>query len=120
MEKLFDETNEFESKYYRTVWYGYFNNEFNEEFVKELAGVIKNDMVLNNEADTVEATQWIFYSGSVSEDAIGDKVRSSLMVRNKNNNFIVHYNMSDFEFAAFYDIINGFSQDLRAVLNKIY
>ncbi|EPF4238877.1 hypothetical protein ACSSEO_003073, partial [Listeria monocytogenes] len=22
MKKLFDETNEFESKYYRTIWYG--------------------------------------------------------------------------------------------------
>ncbi|HHP9959748.1 TPA: hypothetical protein ACSK2G_003120, partial [Listeria monocytogenes] len=23
MKKLFDETNEFEAKYYRTIWYGY-------------------------------------------------------------------------------------------------
>ncbi|EPP0919211.1 hypothetical protein ACULTS_002937, partial [Listeria monocytogenes] len=23
MKKLFDETNEFEDKYYRTIWYGY-------------------------------------------------------------------------------------------------
>ncbi|EQC0931401.1 hypothetical protein ACY2FR_002873, partial [Listeria monocytogenes] len=28
MKKLFDETNEFESKYYRTIWYGYIDNEF--------------------------------------------------------------------------------------------
>lgn len=27
MKKLFDETNEFEAKYYRTIWYGYIDNE---------------------------------------------------------------------------------------------
>lgn len=36
MKKLFDETNEFEAKYYRTIWYGYIDNEFAPELSDEI------------------------------------------------------------------------------------
>ncbi|HFK0724781.1 TPA: hypothetical protein ACGXPO_002985, partial [Listeria monocytogenes] len=36
MKKLFDETNEFEAKYYRTIWYGYIDNEFAPKLSDEI------------------------------------------------------------------------------------
>lgn len=44
MKKLFDETNEFEAKYYRTIWYGYIDNEFAPELSDEIKQLIQRDL----------------------------------------------------------------------------
>ncbi|HDA9568111.1 TPA: hypothetical protein O5567_002847, partial [Listeria innocua] len=44
MKKLFDETNEFENKYYRTIWYGYIENEFEPELSTAIKQLIQSDL----------------------------------------------------------------------------
>ncbi|EJE4791145.1 hypothetical protein M4555_003144, partial [Listeria monocytogenes] len=44
MKKLFDETNEFEAKYYRNIWYGYIDNEFAPELSDEIKQLIQSDL----------------------------------------------------------------------------
>lgn len=66
----------------------------------------------------IEATHWVFYSGTQAGDAIGDKVRSSIMVRRRDNKFDVHYNMSDFQFVTVFDVATNFKNQLEQDLNK--
>lgn len=61
MKKLFDETNEFEAKYYRNIWYGYIDNEFAPELSDEIKQLIQSDLT-EKTANPIEATHWVFYS----------------------------------------------------------
>ncbi|MBC1376761.1 hypothetical protein HCB45_11840 [Listeria sp. FSL L7-0091] len=117
MKKLFDETNEFENKYYRTIWYGYIENEFEPELSAMIKQLIQSDLA-EKMANPIEATHWVFYSGTQAGDAIGDKVRSSIMVRRRDNEFVVHYNMSDFQFVTVFDVAINFKNQLEQDLNK--
>ncbi|EAD0740631.1 TPA: hypothetical protein ACHVX6_002904 [Listeria monocytogenes] len=116
MKKLFDETNEFEAKYYRTIWYGYINNEFAPELSDEIKQLIKRDLA-EKTANPIEATHWVFYNETQAGDAIGDKVRSSIMVRYREEKFVVHYNVSDFQFVTVFDVVTAFKDQLEQALN---
>lgn len=69
-------------------------------------------------ANPIEATHWVFYSGTQAGDAIGDKVRSSIMVRRRDNKLLLQYNMSGFQFITVFEgttyFKNQFEQDLNA------
>ncbi|EAF9703530.1 hypothetical protein A5536_14800, partial [Listeria monocytogenes] len=67
MKKLFDETNEFEAKYYRTIWYGNIDNEFAPELSDEIKQLIQRDLA-EKTANPIEATHWVFYSGTQAGD----------------------------------------------------
>ncbi|EMC1691844.1 hypothetical protein VB156_002878, partial [Listeria monocytogenes] len=54
MKKLFDETNEFEAKYYRTIWYGNIDNEFAPELSDEIKQLIQRDLA-EKTANPIEA-----------------------------------------------------------------
>lgn len=116
MKKLFDETNEFEEKYYRTIWYGYIENEFAPELSDEIKQLVQNDLA-EKTANPIEATHWVFYNETQAGDAIGDKVRSSIMVRHRDNKFVVHYNVSDFQFVTVFDATTAFKDQLEQDLN---
>lgn len=70
------------------------------------------------EEKMAEATHWVFYSGTQAGDAIGDKVRSSIMVRRRDNKLLLQYNMSGFQFITVFEgttyFKNQFEQDLNA------
>lgn len=56
MKKLFDETNEFESKYYRTIWYGYIDNEFAPELSDEIKQFIQSDVTEKQQIQSKQLT----------------------------------------------------------------
>lgn len=117
MEKLFDENNEFEGKYYRTVWYGYIDEDLNDTIMEEITAIIKTDLT-QPPAPTPVETSWVFYGAAQTDDAIGDKVRTSLMVRERNGKYAANYNISDFDFVTAFDIFEGFKMRLLKKLNS--
>ena len=114
MEKLFDETNEYNSNYYRTIWYGYIDisGNLNKELVNTLVSIIKNDLAENVDK-SLAASHWVFYTKDVSEDAIEEKVRPSIMIRESQGVFVSNDYMSDFDFVTAFDKINKFRIDLE-------
>ncbi|MBC1450513.1 hypothetical protein HB804_13630 [Listeria welshimeri] len=98
-------------------WYGYIDNEFAPELSDEIKQLIQSD-VTEKTANPIEATHWVFYSETQAGDAIGDKVRSSIMVRHRDNKFVVHYNVSDFQFVTVFDVAIAFKDQLEQVLNE--
>ena len=100
IELLFDEQFKSESHHVRTLWYGYFKTLMDEEVLSEIVARVKNDLVSSIQQD-IPLTSWIFYRENLQGDALEEQVRSSLMIKAlKNGEFLVHYNMSDFEFVA--------------------
>ncbi|AQY51517.1 hypothetical protein PWEIH_07741 [Listeria weihenstephanensis FSL R9-0317] len=116
MKKLFDETNEFESKYYRTIWYGYVVGSLDERLQEKVVATVQADLAQKTE-NPLAATHWVFYSEETSKDAIGDTVRPSLMIRERDGVFVANYNVSDFGFVTAFDMIADFTEKLEEQLN---
>ena len=134
MKKLFDETYE----YNRTIWYlfeeddnsiNYIFSEPNEYggrviipsnysiLVDSLKGLMDDDLKDNIEKEKVE-THWIFYSSRIDDDAIGDKVRFSILVRLKEGIYSCNINVSDYLFSTSFDEIVKIRNIIEATLNK--
>lgn len=134
MEKLFDETytSEDGKEASRNIWYGYAEMSVDGEYEKILSlndhlmddfcKIIKNNL---SETTTPEPTEtnWYFYGSVTSKNAIGDKIRPSIMVREKDGVFVVNCNISDHDFALNIDNILTFKTDFEKRLesaNKKY
>ncbi|MBL4937828.1 hypothetical protein JK636_19150 [Clostridium sp. YIM B02515] len=133
MKKLFDETYE----YNRTVWYLFEEddnsmhyifsqpNEYGGRIISSgdysiLADSIKRliaDDLQNTFEEKPTETHWIFYSSIVDDDAIGDKVRFSILVRLKNGSYSCNINVSDYIFATSFDEIIKIKNIIEASLN---
>lgn len=134
MKKLFDETYE----YNRTIWYlseeddnsvNYIFSEPNEYggrviipsnysiLVDSLKGLMDDDLKDNIEKEKME-THWIFYSSRIDDDAIGDKVRFSILVRLKEGIYSCNINVSDYLFSTSFDEIIKIRNIIEATLNK--
>jgi len=92
------------------------DNPFDFGLIDELINTVKNDSAISLPRK-VKETHWVIYGKDVSEDAIGDSVRPSLMIRKKDGNFISNCNISDCDFASSFDSINKFKAELEKRLN---
>ena len=120
MKKLFDETHEYGTDdYRRTLWYGYFDKLFDIESIDQYVQLIKNTEPEPLQK-TITETHWIFYGAKPEEDAIGDKVRPTVMVRKKSGVFLVNCNLSDCDFAANLDTIYMFKKELEKKLQLAF
>ncbi len=116
MEKLFDEVFQHETgDSSRTIWYGYMTTTMDDEVMNRVATIIRNDLNSAEQAATV--THWVFYSGEATGDALGENVRASLMVRERETQFVVHCNLSDFGFVTIFDRVVAFKDRLEKHLN---
>lgn len=82
-----------------------------------LKGLIADDLKNTFEKKPTE-THWIFYSRRIDEDAIGDKVRFSILVRMKNGIYSCNINVSDYIFATSFDEIINIKNIIEASLNQ--
>lgn len=124
MKVLFDETHNLndENRTSRNIWYGYadisVDGEYgkiiklNEDFMDDLCELIKNDLSKNAAIAPTE-TNWYFYGSTVTQDAIGDSIRPTIMVRKKSDVFITNFNISDYDFAVNIDAILSFKMDFE-------
>ncbi|WP_129691975.1 hypothetical protein, partial [Gottfriedia acidiceleris] len=96
MKILFDETytSNDGKRTSRNVWYGdadltvdgeYGKNiNLNEDFMDNLCEIIKNDLS-KNAANKATETNWYIYGSGVTQDAIGDNIRPTIMVRERSD-----------------------------------
>lgn len=124
MEILYDETyaSSDGSQTSRNIWFGYaditvdgehsklimLSDEFMDELCKTTKGSFK--------AGPTE-TNWYFYASTVTKDAIGDSIRPSIMIRERDGKYIVHFNFSDYDFALNIDAILMYKAGLEKRLN---
>lgn len=118
MKQLYDETHGEIGDYNRTLWYTYLEGEYDSKLIEKLVNIIKTDLAAELEK-VPSATNWVFYTETQEDDAIGDKVRASLMVRERDGLFVANYNMSDYDFVIAYDRLEAFKLDLLAELAKV-
>ncbi|MES9684647.1 hypothetical protein ABWK22_17450 [Gottfriedia acidiceleris] len=124
MKILFDETytsNE-GKRTSRNIWYGdadlTVESEYgkiinlNEDFMENLCGIIKNDLS-KNAVNKATETNWYFYGSGVTQDTIGDNNRPTIMVRERSDEFITNFNISDHDFALNIDAILLFKADFE-------
>ena len=124
MKILFDETftsNDGKRKS-RNIWYGYADIsvdgmygksiKLTEDFMDNLCEIIKNDLS-TNAANAPTETNWYFYGSAVTQDAIGDNIRPTIMVRERSDEFITNFNISDHDFAVNIDAILLFKADFE-------
>jgi phage FluMu gp28-like protein len=124
MKKLYDETFTSEKKSSRNIWYAGLNLSMQGEYgvllalseaVQEcIAARIKEDLF---EDATATETNWYFYDAETNEDALGEKPRSSVMVRYSSSQFIAHLNFSDHNFAVNLESILEMKKELTERLN---
>ena len=81
-----------------------------------LVGLIADDLK-DTQKKPLE-TDWIFYSSRVDEDAIGDKVRFSILVKLKNGRYFCNINISDYIFTTSFDEIIKIKEIIEASLNQ--
>ena len=127
MKVLFDETfpSNDGKRTSRNIWYGYADISVDGEYGKDirltddfkdhLCEIVKNDLSQNN---TSTETNWYFYGSAVTQDAIGDSIRPTIMIRERSGTFITNFNISDHDFAVNIDAILSFKDDLEKRLNK--
>ncbi|GIN59834.1 hypothetical protein J8TS2_41530 [Lederbergia ruris] len=125
MRALFDETftSNDGKRSSRNIWYGYAdisvdgeygkNINLTEEFMDTLYDIIKNDLSKNAAANAPTETNWYFYGSSVTQDAIGDNIRPTIMVRERSGEFVTNFNISDHDFAVNIDAILSFKTDFE-------
>ncbi|MBL4931586.1 hypothetical protein JK634_07195 [Clostridium sp. YIM B02565] len=82
-----------------------------------LKELIDEDLKNVNETNPGE-THWIFYTSKVDGDAIGDKVRFSILVRLKNGRYSCNINISDYIFATSFDEVIKIKDIIEASLNQ--
>ncbi|MDR1544780.1 MAG: hypothetical protein LBS50_10335 [Prevotellaceae bacterium] len=131
MKVLFDETyvSNDEKRTSRNIWYGYadmsVDGEYgkviclNEDLMCSLCEIVKNDISINDTPIPAE-TNWYFYGNAVTQDAIGDNIRPTIMVRERDGEFITNFNISDHDFAVNIDAILLFKKDFENRLKSIY
>jgi hypothetical protein len=133
LKKLFDETY----GYSRTIWYLFEEGDNSIHYIfskpDEYGGrmisagdysiladkvkcLIVDDLKNTFENNPIE-THWIFYSSRVDEDAIGDKVRFSILVRLKNGIYSCNINASDYIFTTSFDEIIKIKNTVEESLN---
>ena len=124
MKILFDETytSNDGKRTSRNIWYGYadisVDGEYGktikltEDFMDNLCEIIKNDLS-KNAANAPTETNWYFYGSAVTQDAIGDNIRPTIMVRERSDEFITNFNISDHDFAVNIDAILLFKADFE-------
>lgn len=110
MKQLFDET--FSKN--RTLWYGYFKDLEQADLIEKIKQIVQKDLETPNQ---VEATSWIFYREDIQKDALGEQIRSSIMVRFADGQYETQYNMSDFEFVVQRSVISAWLDHLEKQLN---
>ena len=66
-----------------------------------------------NTANAPTETNWYFYGSAVNQDAIGESVRSTIMVRERAGEFITNFSISDHDFAVNIDTILSFKRELE-------
>lgn len=130
MEVLFDETFTSDDGQLRSrnIWYGYANISADGEYGKEikldealmveLCGIIENDLS-GDAANAPTETNWYFYGDAVVQDAIGDNIRSTIMVRERSGEFVTNFNTSDHDFAVNIDAILSFKADFEKRLSSL-
>ena len=129
MKILFDETftsNDGKQKS-RNIWYGYADIsvegmygksiKLTEDFMDQLCEIIKKDLS-TNKGNAPTETNWYFYGSAVTQDAIGDNIRPTIMVREKSGMFITNFNISDHDFAVNIDAILLFKANLEKRLSS--
>lgn len=124
MEKLFDETfaSEDNGLVSRNIWYGYVELYRTSEYGKEIlldenlinmiCKIIKGNLSEDIKPFPTE-TNWYFYGKTVTQDAIEDIIRPTIMVREKKGVFLAHCNISDNDFAVNIDKILSFKSNLE-------
>jgi len=130
MEVLFDETFTSDDGQLssRNIWYGYANISVDGEYGKdikldealidELCGIINNDLS-GNAVNAPTETNWYIYGDAVVQDAIGDSIRSTIMVRERSGEFVTNFNISDHDFAVNIDAILLFKADFEKRLSSL-
>lgn len=134
MKKLFDETYE----YNRTIWYLFEEGDSSINYIfsepdeyggrmispsdysilaDNLKCLIVDDLKNTSEKNLTE-THWIFYSSRVDDDAIGDKVRFSILVRLKNGRYSCNINVSDYIFTTSFDEIIKIKNIIEESVNQ--
>ena len=120
MKILFDETytSNDGKRISRNIWYGYAdisvdgeygkNINLNEDFMDNLCEIIKNDLS-KNAANKPTETNWYIYGSA----AIEDNIRPTIMVRERSDEFITNFNISDHDFAVNIDAILLFKADFE-------
>jgi len=88
------------------------NINLNEDFMDNLCEIIKNDLS-TNAVNAPTETNWYFYGSAVTQDAIGDNIRPTIMVRERSDEFITNFNISDHDFAVNIDAILLFKADFE-------
>ena len=131
MNVLFDET--FASndgmRTSRNIWYGYADFSADGEYGKEirldqeimdlLCDIIRDDLS-GNDIHSPTETNWYFYGNAVTQDAIGDNIRPTIMVRERSGGFTVNINISDHDFAVNIDSIISFKVDFKKHLIELH
>jgi hypothetical protein len=134
MKKLYDETYE----HSRTIWY---LSDGHDDVIETIFGapseyggrmIVPTDytpmisrlreLIMSDLAKVPEpkptATQWVFYSNLVSDDAIGDKVRFSIYIRLKEGKYDCNINITDFLFATSFDEVIKIKNLIEQNLNS--
>ncbi|MDD2561663.1 MAG: hypothetical protein PHG11_05000 [Eubacteriales bacterium] len=130
MKKLFDETHPYaEHDRRRTQWYmldesdglGFLLGEPDEDGVRFLIpsdysvlarqalSAVKSSL-MDEAAKGVSETHWIFYTQLRDGDIIGDRVRFTIMLRQKGSQIDCDIHYSDFLFASAFDEIMKMKQ----------
>ncbi|EMG26690.1 hypothetical protein X560_0901 [Listeria fleischmannii 1991] len=117
MKQFYDETHSSGEESSRTLWYGYFGSTEDEGLKNQICQLVEADLQKKFEK-TPTATHWIFYREELQKDALTETIRSSMTIRFREGKYVVHYNMSDFEFVLFYDAITTWVRELEDQLNK--
>ncbi len=116
MKILYDETytSEDGKRTSRNIWYGdadlTVEGKFgkvinlNEDFMDNLCEIIKNDLSKNANKKPTE-TNWYIYGSGVTAESIGENNRPTIMVRERSDEFITNFNISDHDFAVNIDAI---------------
>lgn len=124
MKKIYDETYTDNEKSSRNIWYSEVPLHKESEFgpitnLEPLAQqfIVDRIQLDLNDSEKVTETNWYFYDSITTQDANEDQVRTSLMIKLQNEEFIVHLNISDHTFALNFNNIRKQIKSLEAKLN---
>lgn len=139
MRKLFDETHTYgENDRRRTIWYQLdeledgldfafsARDEYGVSFLlpsdykllsrKVLGAVLESEA--DEEAKGVTETHYILYTSRQDGDAIGDKVRLTLMVRKRREDIACDAQYGDFLFASAYDQLTSLKETVADAVRR--
>ena len=129
MQKLYDETYTSEDglRKSRNIWYGSADMiakgehamviKLEDDLRDMLCKTVKKDLSLNSDVQPTE-TNWYFYGSGITADDIGGNILPAIMIRERENEFITNFNISDHDFALNIDKILFFKIDLENHLRK--